>query len=455
MAARMQPGEPQLTDTPTDLRWYQGISSYAWLVLIVAALGWMFDTMDQNIFNLVRLPSLTDILHEMNKSMSQPEAEAAAKAWGGVATSIFLLGWAAGGFLFGMIGDKLGRTKTMALTIITYAAFTGLTGLTHTTLAYCFCRFMTALGVGGEFAAGASLVAEVFPNRSRAMALGTLQSLSAVGNMMAALVTLALSNVAHSWRWAFGVGALPAILVYFIMRRIEEPQKWVEAKAKADAGEAEIGTIAGLFSDPILRRNTIAGTLLAIAGVGGLWGVGFWSPDFITSVLKNQHLSPPAISSFKSYMFLVQQIGALFGMFGYAALSERIGRRPALAIVFVMAFISIQCFFHLVTNQSSALLWAPILGFCTLAPFAAYSIYFPELFPTRLRSTGTGFCYNCGRILAAAAPFALGKLAQRFDVLNDPAAGMRTAATVVSCIYIIGFIGLALAPETRGQPLPE
>ncbi|MBV9469062.1 MAG: MFS transporter, partial [Abitibacteriaceae bacterium] len=232
----------------SHLRWYQGISSYAWMVLVVAALGWMFDTMDQNIFNLVRLPSLKDILHS---SLPASEVEAAAKALGGQVTAIFLLGWAAGGFLFGMIGDKLGRTKTMALTIITYAAFTGLTGLTHTPLTYGFCRFMTALGVGGEFAAGASLVAEVFPSRSRAMALGSLQALSAVGNIMAALVTLGLSNVANSWRWAFAVGALPAVLVYFIMRRIEEPQKWVDAKAKAKASDIEMGTIAGLFRDPV------------------------------------------------------------------------------------------------------------------------------------------------------------------------------------------------------------
>jgi MFS family permease len=158
----------------------------------------------------------------------------------------------------------------MALTIIIYAAFTGLTGLATTPFWYGFCRFMTALGVGGEFAAGAALVAEVFPNRSRAMALGTLQALSAVGNMLAALLTLGLSEVSGGWRWAYAFGALPAILVFFIRCVVHEPEKWVEAQREARQENKEVGTIRGLFMDPVLRRNTIGGVLLAMAGVGGV-----------------------------------------------------------------------------------------------------------------------------------------------------------------------------------------
>lgn len=436
-----------VSEEGAGLRWYQGISRYAWMVLAVAALGWLFDTMDQNIFNLVRQSSMKDIL----PAGTAPKQITYVGTW---MTCIFLLGWGIGGFLFGMVGDRLGRARTMALTIITYAAFTGFTGLTHTPLAYGFCRFMTALGVGGEFAAGASLVAEVFPNRSRAMALGSLQALSAVGNMMAALVTLSLSGLHNDWRWAYGVGAAPAVLVFFIMRKIEEPQKWVEAKAKASvAGAAEMGTLRGLFRDPVLARNTIAGTLLAIAGVGGLWGVGFFSPDLIGKVFV--HEPEHVVKQIKSSMFLVQQIGAFFGMFAYAAFSERVGRKPALGLVFVLAFFSVQAFFHFATDRTTAFILAPIMGFCTLGPFAAYSIYFPELFPTRLRATGTGFCYNSARILIAPAPLALGKLAGYFDVPTDPAAGLRTAAAIVSCIYIVGFIGLAIAPETQGKPLQE
>ena len=175
----------------TKQRWYQGVPKQAWIVLAVCALGWLFDTMDQNIFNLVRQPSMLELVG--------PER---AKEVGGNITSVFLIGWAVGGFLFGMIGDKLGRTRTMTVTILIYAVFTGLTGLTKDPFWYGVCRFFTALGVGGEFAAGAALVAEVFPQRSRAMALGTLQALSAVGNALAALITLSLASVENSWRIA-------------------------------------------------------------------------------------------------------------------------------------------------------------------------------------------------------------------------------------------------------------
>lgn len=442
---------PEPRSDERTLRWYQGVSPYAWTVLAIAAMGWLFDTMDQNIFNLVRVSSLRDILRG---SVPDESLNAAAKQLGGEITAIFLLGWAAGGFLFGMIGDRLGRARTMALTILIYAAFTGLTGLTHTPLAYGFCRFMTALGVGGEFAAGAALVAEVFPNRSRAMALGTLQALSAVGNMMAALVTLSLAEIDQSWRWAYAVGALPAVLVFFIRRVVREPEQWVEAQREAKAASQEIGTIPGLFRDPVLRRNTIAGTLLAIAGVGGLWGVGFWSPDLIDVAFSQYGLSPAEMTRTKSYMFLLQQLGALFGMFGYTALSERTGRRPALLVAFVLAFFAVQGFFRFVHDPQTAYLCAPVLGFCTLAPFAAYAVFFPELFPTRLRATGTGFCYNCARIVAAAAPFTLGTLARNFDIPADPAAGLRTAASIVAFVYVVGLVGLFFAPETGGKPLP-
>ncbi|HVK04233.1 MAG TPA: MFS transporter [Armatimonadaceae bacterium] len=439
-------------ENDTRLRWYQGVPRYAWTVLIIAALGWLFDTMDQNIFNLVRQPSLQDILKD---TVPPEQLKAATSKLSGDITALFLIGWAIGGFLFGMIGDRFGRARTMALTILIYATFTGLTGLTNDPFWYGFCRFMTALGVGGEFAAGAALVAEVFPQRSRAMALGTLQSLSAVGNMMAAVVTFSLSEVNNAWRWAYAVGALPALLIFFIRRVVKEPEKWVEAQAAAQAENKALGSIPGLFADRQLARNTIAGTLMALAGVGGLWGVGFWLPELTTLALGSAGLSDSEMTRTRSLVFLVQQVGAFFGMFAYAVLSERTGRRPALLLFFVLAFLAVQGTFRFLHDLPSAFLWAPILGFCALAPFSAYAVYFPELFPTRLRATGVGFCYNCARLLAALAPYALGTLARNFHQPGDPAAGLRTAASIVACIYVVGLLGVYLAPETKGKPLPE
>ncbi len=432
------------------LKWYQGVDRYAWIILAIAAMGWLFDTMDQNLFNLVRQQSLEDLLRS---SVAPEQLGPIAKQMGGTITAIFLLGWAAGGFIFGMLGDKLGRARTMSLTILIYAAFTGLTGLTHTVFWYTVCRFMTALGVGGEFAAGAALVAEVFPNRSRPMALGTLQSLSAVGNMSAAVITYGLSGVGESWRWAFAIGATPAILVFFIRRMVREPEKWVRAQADAKKTGQRIGSIVGLFEDPVLRRNTIAGTLLAVAGIGGLWGVGFFLPDLNRTLF--QGLPKAEVTKTVSVAFFFQQFGGLLGMFSYALLAERMGRKPALLLFFILGFGSVEGAFHFIQNRETAFIWSALVGFCALAPFSAYAVYFPELFPTRLRATGTGFCYNCARVLAALAPFALGSMARAFASATDPTQGLRTAASIVACVYIVGFAGLAMAPETKGKPLPE
>jgi MFS family permease len=467
-----------VVEETAGLRWYQGIDKYAWTVLIISALGWMFDTFDQHLFTLLRQQSVTELLklHYADQlasgAMTTADLGKLAGTQGKYLTSVFLIGWAAGGFLFGKLGDKLGRTRTMMITILIYAVFTGLNGLVQNMEQYYACRFMIALGVGGEFAAGASLVAEVWPARSRAMGLGLLQSLSAVGNICAAITTLVLASV--SWRWVFAVGALPALLILWIRRSVHEPESWHEAKAAAEkAGTTkDIGSISALFREPELRRNTIVGVLLAGAGVGGVWGVGFFSPELVGSALQPLVESAPNIANitdekqkedairaglqhWRSLVFLVQMIGAGLGMFAFAGLAEKTGRKPALFVFFTLAFLALQAFFRFVNDPTTAFIFAFCLGFCTLAPFAAYAIYFPELFPTRLRSTGVGFCYNAARVLAAGAPFLLANFSDRFASATDPTQGLRVAASIVAFIYILGFIALIFAPETKGKPLPE
>jgi len=460
------------SDSSKRQMWYHGIDRYCWVVLLIAALGWLFDTMDQNLFNLVRAPSLTDL---MRSSIADPALLAAeVKSKGGIITSIFLIGWSLGGFIFGMLGDRIGRTGTMMLTILIYAVFTGLSGapFVQSWETYAFMRFMTAVGVGGEWAAGAALVAEVFPNRSRPMALGLLQALSAVGNMMASVITLILSNphlvkggIEQNWRVAYFVGAVPALLVLWIRKAVKEPEAWHEAKSVGQ----ELGNIGELFRHPVLRRNTIAAMLMATAGVGALWGVGFFSTDlvraelkpFIGTVLANgTTLTKETVGQQVSTMFLLQNLGAFFGMYLFALHSERTNRRTALFVWFAAAWASVLTFFWSVGGAGDqalgrALMLAPVMGFCTLGPLSGFTIYFPELFPTRLRTTGCGFCYNAARILAAVAPWALGSLAPYFVSQGFKAGeGMPMAATVVTCIYILGFVGTAMGPETKGKPLP-
>ena len=436
-----------------DERWYRGIPRYAWIVLGIAALGWLFDTMDQNLFTLVRQPAVSSLLYPGIHTFTKLQRDHVA-AISAQVTSVFLLGWAVGGLVFGVLGDRLGRTRTMMLTILIYALFTGLSGLTHSIATFELFRFLTALGVGGEWAAGAAIVAESFPARSRGRALGLLQALSAVGNMMAAIILLALPMIlgvlsvkGDQWRWAFGIGALPALLVLWIRKAVKEPEQWKHAKEDAEKHHApnELGNIGQLFSDPKLRRNTIAGVLMAAAGVGGFWGVGNWTPELTRVALQPLHLADVDVTRYKNYVFLIQNFGAFFGAYSYAVLAERTTRKGALLLFFCLAFAAIQGMFQTAHSFTQLMIWAPVLGFCLLGPFSAYTVYFPELFPTRLRTTGCGFCYNCARVLAAGAPFVLGNLAATM--------GFRNAASCVACVYVLGLIGLCIAPETKGKPL--
>jgi MFS family permease len=444
----------------TPLKWYQGLERYCWIVLVISALGWLFDTMDQNLFNLVRKTSIEDLLMpKAERAALSPEAKAAfandVSFKGGIVTAIFLLGWATGGFVFGILGDRLGRTKTMIVTILIYAIFTGTSGLVNNWLLYAFARFMTGVGVGGEWAAGAALVAETFPQRSRPMALGFLQALSSVGNMMAAGITWGIEGAGitdvQSWRIVYFVGAVPALLVLWIRRSVHEPEKWVQAKEHASVGK-EMGKIGQMFTHPVLRRNLIASVLMGAAGVGALWGVGFFSTDFILRTLIAAGKSADEANSIKNIMFILQNLGSFFGIYCFALLAERFNRRKAFFFSFVLAWLSVLAFFWGVSKSgpnatAACLVLAPVMGFFTLMPFSGYTIYFPELFPTRLRTTGCGFAYNAARILAAGAPFAIGFLGKKY--------GFPQAASMVVCVYVLGFVGTAMAPETKGLPLPD
>lgn len=432
-----------------ELAWWQGLDRYCWVVLAIAALGWLFDMMDQQLFNLVRVQSLKDLL-----SAAYPDPrvlDGHVRQIGGYITAIFLVGWSVGGFIFGVLGDKIGRTRTMILTILMYAGFTGLTGLAQTWQQYAACRFLTALGVGGEWAAGAAIVAEVFPSRSRTMALGVLQSLSTVGNMMAAVITYTIAFIPSSdWRWVYFIGIVPALLVLWIYRSVKEPECWKHAK-EASGGTKELGSIRELLVDPELRRNMASGLLLGIAGIGALWGVSFFGTDLLIGALKGK--SAAEIDKLKSIEFFVRQFGALVGAMSFATVCNRHSRKAAFHLWFALAWVSVLAYFGIVSRFSGdaafrvALVLGFIMGFGTLGPLTGYTIYFPELFPTRLRTTGCGICYNGGRIVAAIAPWLFGSLAKRYS--------LPVAAAIVSTVYLLGFLGTAIGPETKGKPLPD
>ncbi|HUY91223.1 MAG TPA: MFS transporter [Pirellulales bacterium] len=554
--------------------WYRELNRYHWFVFVVAALGWLFDTMDQQLFNLARLPACTELL---GTSASDPRVG----EYGGYATSIFLIGWATGGIAFGIMGDRIGRAKTMMWTILIYSACTGLSALSKSVWDFAMYRFLTGLGVGGEFAVGISLVAEVMPDRARPFALGLLQALSAIGNVTAALISMSLSHlektgavgVGHSWRWMFVVGTVPALLAVLIRRRLKEPERW-QANASEEAVAKRLGSYSELFGDPRWRKNAIVGLMLAFSGVVGLWGIGFFSIDLNRLVFRKtfeseardqgeavkdqaflQHvftspdvldrlddkIQPANLLSLKpeekdaerlfgaalelqkqgrtvskeSALELLDEgiadkgwkpqsadersrreaylaadvaaaksaddeiariaertkaingrlgfwaaitsvminVGAFFGIYAFSLVTHVLGRKPTFAISFVLAMLSTALAFWKMQTITDVFWMIPLMGFCQLSLFGGYAIYFPELFPTHLRSTGTSFCYNVGRFVAAIGPTALGLLTS--EVFADKPEPMRYAGVTMCSVFLVGLLALPFAPETRGQPLPE
>ena len=330
--------------------WYKELNSYHWLVLLVAALGWMFDTMDQQLFNLARVPAMRELLHVRpgDTSMNGQIAE-----YAGYATAIFMIGWATGGVIFGILGDRIGRAKTMILTILFYSLFTGLSVLSTNVWDFSFYRFLTGLGVGGQFSVGVALVAEVMPSRARPYALGSVQALSAIGNMTAAVIGIVLGRlqqsgaIASAWRPMFLVGALPALLAIVVFRRLKEPDQWQAQNAARTDGKKQLGSVAEMFTDPRWRKNALIGMAIAFSGVVGLWGIGFFSFDLIGSVLdktfRAQHMPENMIAGQKTLWTgitsLLQNLGGFFGVYAYTYVTAYIGRRWAFAISFVAAMI--------------------------------------------------------------------------------------------------------------------
>jgi len=429
-------------------RTFDGVTGYHWAVVIIASAGWLFDCMDQRIFILARQSALRELLS------SDAQRLAEINKYIGWSTTSMILGWATGGIIFGMMSDKLGRVKTMIITLLVYSSFTGLCGIAHSWVDFTAYRFLAGIGIGGMFGAATTLVAESVPSAFRAVALGSLQALSATGNIIGSLVSLKVPPGAvdlmggyAGWRLLFFVGILPALLVVPIVFVLREPGPWLQAKADAKAGRGttQIGSPAELFRDPRWRRNTLVGLFLGVSGMIGLWGIGFFSPELISTALKGA--PQDVVDTVRGWGTAFQDVGAFFGMLTFTWIAARFTRRGAFLGALLLSMFVTMFVFKSLHTAADAYWMLPMMGFAQLAVFAGYSIYFPELFPTRLRGTGVGFCYNTVRYLAAPAPILFGYLATMMS--------FRTAAIMMSSVYLVGVVALIWAPETKGKPLPE
>ncbi len=426
-------------------RWYHGVTRYQWLVLIIASLGWVFDAFEGQLYNITRGEMLPDLLRAAQPTLGATELAGLVRAWGERFLGIFLIGGTIGGWLFSSLADRWGRMPVMALTILFYSVFSGLTAFASELWQVGALRFLVAMGVGGEWAVGAALVAEVFPKHARERAGGIFHATSVVGLWLAASVGL---WVGAEWRTAYLVGIVPALLVLWVRLSVKEPDSWQHAKAtKAE----RLGSFRELLGDPRWRSRAIFGALLAMVGLATFWGVVVAGQNLAEDLLRQ--LGTPAgeaASRAKIAFGFVQTTGAGIGMLAMGPLSVRLGRRRTFVIMHVAAFVTTFAVCWLpgyFLSYTLLLCLLPLFGFFAQGLHAGYAVYFPELFPTHLRATGAGFCFNTGRILAAPVLIWL-------SAWMKTALPLPVAISVLAGFFPLGLIFLRFLPETKGEDLP-
>ena len=441
---------------PSALPWWRTLTREQWFVFTVASLAWLFDCLDQQLFNLARNGAMDALLTDKSK----------VNEYGAYTTSVFLLGWGTGGLIFGAMGDRFGRARMLTISILLYSVCTGLSCLSTGFGDFCAYRFLTGIGVGGVFGLAVALVADTVPDKARPPALGALQSLSTFGNLSAGLIGMGIGAAATlpfnlaPWQAMFVVGSLPALMCVFVMARLKEPAKWVAARDAGLKVGVKFGSYAKLLGHPRWRKNAWVALIACSAGIIGLWGIGNFHPtitgSIVTKYLAAKNLTAAELGKEKAFWgsvgLLLQNVGAFFGMVTFAWLAQAKGRKIAFALALLASFLSTILVFSQMRTMTDIYWMIPLMGFGQLSVFAVFAIYLPELFPTSLRSTGTRFCYNVGRFLAATAPFTVGKITKS---LGGDVEAFRTAGMWVSLVLLLGIAVLPMLPETKDQPLPE
>jgi MFS family permease len=386
--------------------------------------------------------------------VGSPEARGATLFWTGLLTSLLLLGWAAGGALFGVICDRVGRLRTLMLTMLLYALGTAACAAATSLWMLVIFRLVASVGIGGEWAAGAAMVAEVMPEKRRVEAGALLYTAAPFGLFLATFLNYKVAGVwfagnpEQSWRYVFLFGLLPAAVAFIVRLFVHEPERWQAVQEHAHASLREIFR-------PEHRRATLSGTLTAVVALIGWWSCNAFIPTIATGLARSaaqvQGLARAAtlglVENWKVTAMVTFNVGGLLGTLLTIPLSKHLGRRPMFALYFAASAAAILLTFGLDLSAQARLYMFFVIGLPVFGVFGAFPYYLPELYPTRVRATGSGFCYNIGRVLASAGPFIVGAAAAR--------------GTAMQTIYYVGFVpllGLLFVPlilETRGRVLAD
>jgi MFS family permease len=433
--------------------WYRTLNREQWRVLVASNLAWLFDGFE--IYALFLTVGFA--LHQL----LVPAEYAALPRYAGYVLATTVFGWATGGVIGGIIADYLGRKRTMMLAILAYSLTTGLSALAWNWQSFAILRFLVGVGIGSEWATGASLVSELWPDHARGRGGGILQSGAGIGSFVASGVWLALGGLGpNAWRFMYLVGILPALLVLWIWRGMPESARWERASERrraarqlAKSGAALAGehaaltrfTVTDMFLDRSVRGRLVGAFLMMLSVTFGFWGVATFVPTYVGAVAHKMHLSAPFYSAIAG---LLGTGVAIFGFVALGFLADGIGRKPTTMLYYAMCLVLTPVVYLWTHGMTALLVAVAVFGFFTGGIWAWAPIWLPELFPTRMRGTAVAFCFNAPRWISCIGPLIAGTLIVGLG-------GYGPAATLVGLFFLVGIAAAPFLPETKGKPLPE
>lgn len=433
-----------------------GVTARQWGVFAIVTAAWFFDCLDQRLFSLVRLSALSDIL---GAGPSDLIVQNAAKT----STALMLFGWGLGGVIAGTLGDRFGRSRVLTVSIALFSLGSGLTAVGGGYAWFLVLRFLTGVGMGGIFGLAVAILTETVRGEARLVLLAIFQIMSTVANMLSAGVKMGVERLAHDgtipaadvWRALFAVSALPALLAVIAAIWLAEPEPW---RARRTRGELPAGLWGGyrdLLADRSQRRNLVLGTLIAVAGVVGLWGIGEYATDLQTALFTTYYAdrgdgTAALVAGARNWAYFAQMAGGAAGMALFGVAASRFGRRPAFLVWFAFAFAVTAYSYWRMETPMDAYWMMPLMGAAQFGLFAGFTIYLPELFKPAVRGTGVSFAYNAGRFAAAIGGLGSAWLAGNLFGGYAAPLPLRYAAMLMCAIFLIGFAAAWFAPETRG-----
>jgi MFS family permease len=433
--------------------WYRSLNRTQWKALVASNLGWTFDGFE--VFALIL--TVGAALHQL----LEPSEHKFIPAYAGAVIAITVFGWGVGGLLGGILADYIGRKRSMTLTILAYSFLTGLSALSWSWLSFAVFRFLVGLAIGSEWATGASITAELWPDNARGKGGALLQCGYPIGSIIASAVWVAIGTSGPSaWRYMFLIGVLPALIVVWILRNIPESPRWEQSNRQRRAaqqlrrqGAALHGedaaivrfTLFDMFAEPAVRTRLILTFVMSLSVTIGYWGVSSFVPSYVGAVATAAKL---AAQRWVGLAGLVQNLGALLGFICFGFLADALGRKPTTFFYYLLSLILTPIVYLWVKEIHLLLLVFAIFGFFTQGIFSWTAVWLPELFPTRMRATAAGFIFNAPRLISFVAPLFAGRLIVSLG-------GYGKAASIVGLFYVLGLVAVPFLPETKGKPLPE